>query len=344
MMTLMINSARSAFDYLAEDPQNSVELFRKLELKSDAVVFLGNQQAELARLTLKDLEESELVVDIDWSGISTGTERLLWSGHMPAFPGLDYPLVPGYEAVGRVAFADGHPELIGEHVFVPGANCYQNAAGLFGATSSRIVIPEARAVRLGREAEQSDVLLALAATAHHALAQSDLPQLIIGHGVLGRLIARLVIALGGAAPTVWETNPQRIDSDGYTVLHPDEDENRAYSQICDVSGNVSAIDTAIAHAAKGAEIVLAGFYAERVSFEFPAAFMREIGFKIAAEWSSEDMDAVLTLRRRGLLSLDGLVTHIEAPRNAERAYQTAFSNADCLKMVLDWRGHHDHTA
>ena len=344
MMTLMINSARSAFDYHAEDPQNSVELFRKLELKSDAVVFLGNQQAELARLTLKEPEESELVVDIDWSGISTGTERLLWSGSMPAFPGLDYPLVPGYEAVGRIVYADSHPELIGEHVFVPGANCYQNAAGLFGATSSRIVIPEARAVRLERESEQSDVLLALAATAHHALAHSDLPQLVIGHGVLGRLIARLVVALGGPAPIVWETNAQRQDAEGYTVLHPEADAHRSYTQICDVSGNVAAIDTAIAHAAKGAEIVLAGFYAERVSFEFPAAFMREIAFKIAAEWDPADMDAVLTLRRRGLLSLDGLVTHTDAPRHAERAYRTAFSDADCLKMVLDWRGHHDHTA
>jgi myo-inositol-1(or 4)-monophosphatase len=34
------------------------------------------------------------------SGISTGTERLLWDGTMPPFPGLGYPLVPGYETVG----------------------------------------------------------------------------------------------------------------------------------------------------------------------------------------------------------------------------------------------------
>ena len=32
-----------------------------------------------------------------WSGISTGTERLLFHGRMPAFPGMGYPLVPGYE-------------------------------------------------------------------------------------------------------------------------------------------------------------------------------------------------------------------------------------------------------
>jgi bacteriochlorophyllide a dehydrogenase len=43
-----------------------------------------------------------VVVDVEWSGISTGTERLLFTGRMPPSPGMGYPLVPGYESVGRV--------------------------------------------------------------------------------------------------------------------------------------------------------------------------------------------------------------------------------------------------
>lgn len=340
----MINSAHSASLMTAEDPQNTVELTRKLELSSDAILFRGDQKVGLDRLALKPLQDGDLVVDVDWSGVSTGTERLLWSGKMPPFPGLSYPLVPGYEAVGRVVHAEGTPNWTGAHVFVPGANCYANAAGLFGASASRVVIPETRAVRLDAPAEQNDVLLALAATAHHALARSDLPELIIGHGVLGQLVARLVLALGGSAPMVWETNSDRHQADGYSVRHPDEDTARAYTRICDVSGNVDAIDQAISRAGKGAEIVLAGFYSDRVSFAFPPAFMREVSFKIAAEWQPSDMEAVLTLRRKGLLSLGGLVTHSAPPSEAERAYETAFTEAKCLKMVLDWRGHYDHLA
>jgi bacteriochlorophyllide a dehydrogenase len=54
-------------------------------------------------------------------------------------------------------------------------------------------------------------LLALAATARHALAgfNTALPDLIVGHGVLGRLLARLTIAAGRPPPTVWEVNPAR---------------------------------------------------------------------------------------------------------------------------------------
>ncbi len=340
----MTYSAHSVSDAAARTGNFPRGLSREIALRSDAILFSGQRQVQMKTLALKPLEAGDLIVEVAWSGISTGTERLLWSGEMPPFPGLAYPLVPGYEAVGRVIHSDGDPAWHGEYVFVPGANCFEDASGLFGASASRLVVPETRVVRLDQTAQSSDVLLALAATAHHAVTKTKLPDLIIGHGVLGRLAARLVIALGGAAPTVWETNPARRGAGAYAVQDPAQDEQRAYASICDMSGNIGAIDMAIQHAAKGAEIVLAGFYSERVSFEFPAAFMREIGFKIAAEWDASDLDAVMTLRRKGLLSLEGLVTHSAVPTDATRAYETAFTEAQCLKMVLDWRGHHDHLA
>ncbi|MCR9270343.1 MAG: chlorophyll synthesis pathway protein BchC [Hyphomonadaceae bacterium] len=340
----MIYSADSVSDAAAKGASSPTALSRDTALQSDAILFSGQKQVDVRTLGLKPLEEGDLIVDVAWSGISTGTERLLWSGEMPPFPGLAYPLVPGYEAVGRVVHSEGDMDWLGAHVFVPGSSCFEDASGLFGASASRLVVPEARAIRLDHSARESDVLLALAATAHHAVTKTDLPELIIGHGVLGQLAARLVGALGGDAPTVWEINPARLAAEGYPVIDPAEETRRDYSRVCDMSGSVAVLDTAIAHAAKGAEIVLAGFYSDRVSFEFPAAFMREISFKIAAEWTPADIDAVLTLQRKNLLSLEGLVTHIESPGQAEHAYQTAFSQAACLKMVLDWRGYHDHLA
>ena len=68
-----------------------------------AVVLEGPERLALARLSLCEVAPEDVVVDIEWSGISTGTERLLWSGRMPPFPGMGYPLVPGYESVGRIS-------------------------------------------------------------------------------------------------------------------------------------------------------------------------------------------------------------------------------------------------
>lgn len=321
------------------------------QLQAQAVVFEAAGQVAVRPLGLSAPTTNDLVVDIDFSGISTGTERLLWTGEMPPFPGLAYPLVPGYESVGTVIEAGSGVRdfSIGDSVFVPGARCYSDAHGVFGGASSRVVLPESRAIRIDElentQREQS-VLIALAATAHHALhAQSDLapervllPDLIVGHGVVGRLLARLTLALGGPAPVVWETNSNRRMSDGgYDVISPEEDSNHEYRRIIDASGDANVLDQLVQRLQPCGEIVLAGFYSQRISFDFPSAFMREITMRIAAEWKPADLSGVFKLLVDGRLQLDQLVTHVSAADKAAEAYDVAFTDPNCLKMILDWR-------
>ena len=105
-----------------------------------AVVLEAPERLALARLGLTEPGDADVVVEVDWSGISTGTERLLWTGQMPPFPGLGYPLVPGYESVGRVSYAGGRSgRRVGEHVFVPGARCF--GAVLVSTSASRPASP-----------------------------------------------------------------------------------------------------------------------------------------------------------------------------------------------------------
>ena len=306
-----------------------------------AVVFEGPERLSLSRLELSALGEADVVVDVSWSGISTGTERLLWSGRMPPFPGMGYPLVPGYESVGRVSAAGPAAHVrVGEFVFVPGARCFGEVRGLFGGAAARVIVPGARVTPIDERLGEQGVLLALAATAYHALASGAAaqPELIVGHGALGRLLARIAVALGGEAPVVWETNGDRAaGAIGYAVVHPDDDARRDYRAIYDVSGDGSLLDTLIARLAAEGEIVLAGFYTAPLSFQFPPAFMREARIRVAAQWRPEDLAAVKALVESGRLSLDGLVTHREEAKQASRAYRTAFEDTSCLKMVLDWK-------
>jgi 3-hydroxyethyl bacteriochlorophyllide a dehydrogenase len=307
-------------------------------MQTTAVVLNEPERLALARLDLTPPGPADVVVDIEFSGISTGTERLLYSGTMPPFPGMGYPLVPGYESVGHVSQAGAEAGVaVGARVFVPGANCYGPVRGLFGGAASRIVVPGARVLPVSESLGERAVLLALAATAQHAIAEGLLPELIVGHGVLGRLLARLVVQAGGA-PTVWETNPARRDgAAGYSVVDPANDPRRDYRAICDMSGAADILDTLVARLAPGGEIVLAGFYSERLSFSFPPAFMREARIRIAAQWQRADLDRVSALIATEALSLDGLITHRNDAAGAPDAYRTAFGDAGCLKMVLDWR-------
>jgi 3-hydroxyethyl bacteriochlorophyllide a dehydrogenase len=306
-----------------------------------AVVLREPRQIELSQLDLSPPDEEDVVVDIEWSGISTGTERLLWSGRMPHFPGMGYPLVPGYESVGRVVEAGPRSgRRIGDWVFVPGARCFGEVRGLFGGAAARLVVPGARALPIDEGWRENGVLLALAATAHHVTAGAPeaQPDLVVGHGVLGRLLARLACAVGASPPVVWETNPARAaGAAGYRVLDPADDDHRSYARIVDVSGAPGLLDSLIGRLAPGGEIVLAGFYDQPLVFDFPPAFMREARIRIAAQWRDEDLAAVKALVESGRLCLDGLITHRASAREAVTAYETAFHDGACLKMILDWR-------
>lgn len=306
-----------------------------------AVVLEEPGRLVLSRIPLTAPGAGDIVVDIHWTGVSTGTERLLWSGRMPPFPGLGYPLVPGYESVGCVAWAgpaSGH--RVGDNVFVPGANCFGAVRGLFGGAASRLIVPGGRAQSVAEHLGEQGVLLALAATAQHALSApgARMPDLIVGHGVLGRLLARLALLAGAPPPTVWETDPQRaLGADGYAVIDPADDVRRDYASIYDASGDATILDTLVARLAHGGEVVLAGFYGEPLSFAFPTAFMREARIRVAAEWQQADLVTVRDLASSGQLPLDGLITHRRPCGEAQDAYRIAFGDPACLKMVLDWR-------
>ncbi|WMS42146.1 chlorophyll synthesis pathway protein BchC [Acuticoccus sp. MNP-M23] len=305
-----------------------------------AVVLKEPRTIDLTKVDLAlGTTDNRVLVRVDYSGISAGTERLLWEGAMPPFPGMGYPLVPGYETVGRVVESTDDAFRPGDAVFVPGAHCYKDVKPIFGGAAANLFCDPARLHRIdGADAQMT--LLALASTAHHAIAVGGVPDLIIGHGVLGALMARITVALGHPAPTVHELHTGRMTGRDYPVVTPESDERRDYRCVVDASGSRQVIDTAVSRLARSGTITLAGFYGERLDFAFPVAFMREARIQIAAEWKANDLVVVRELLGSGALSLDGLISHVAPVTAAASAYTTAFTDPDCLKMVLNWGSVH----
>jgi 3-hydroxyethyl bacteriochlorophyllide a dehydrogenase len=309
-------------------------------MQTPAIILERPGELGLGSATLRELSSDDVLVDVEWTGISSGTERLLWSGRMPDFPGMGYPLVPGYETVGRVCAQSASASVAaGTRVFVPGSHSYTDVRSLFGGAARRLVVEARRCVVLPDAVAESGTLLALSATAYHAmLGGQEAPDLIVGHGALGRLLARLSLAMGAAAPVVWEREARRRDgATGYPVVDPGDDDRRNYRRIFDVSGSVDVLDTLVQRLAPGGEIVLAGFYEKPIQFAFAPAFMKEARLRIAAQWQPSDLEAVVALVASGRLELGGILTHsVDAGRPSE-AYRQAFEDPDCLKMCLDWR-------
>ena len=310
-------------------------------IETEAVIIKDPGKLYLGNVVLREPGPGEVVVETHFSGVSTGTERLFWNGEMPAFPGMGYPLVPGYEAVGEVVDARESNKLnVGDFVFVPGANCYKDVKGLFGASAKQLIVAEEKLIKIDKNLDATGTLFALAATARHAIAGlgNKMPNLIVGHGVLGRLLARLTIAAGGEPPVVWETDPSRISgAEGYEVLNPVEDNKRDYESIYDASGDPSILDQIIQRLKKNGEIVLAGFYSNPLSFTFPPAFMREAKIRISAEFTKEDVSVTKSLIETEALSLNNLISDTRPAEASTEAYRVAFEDTNCLKMVIDWR-------
>jgi bacteriochlorophyllide a dehydrogenase len=309
-------------------------------MHSHAVVFDRPRQMALKPLVMRERDEDTCIVDVLWSGISTGTERLLWDGSMPEFPGMGYPLVPGYESIGRIAKGGAAGKFqVGDLVFVPGAKSFTDVKNLFGATASRLVADASKVVRMPEALGHNATLMSLAATAYHAvyIAGANV-DLVVGHGVLGRLVARIALAMGLDAPVVWETNPSRRHGNyGYEVIAPEADTKRNYRSVLDASGDAGILDLAIGRLARSGVVTLAGFYSKPLSFNFAPAFMREATIRVAAEFSRANIDSVLTLIDSGDLSLDGLISHDAAAVDCALAYDTAFRDPSCTKMILDWK-------
>ena len=116
--------------------------------------------------------DEDVVVDIDWSGISTGTERLLWTGRMPPFPGMGYPLVPDMNPSAAIVEAGaagtariGQTRLRARRILLQGC-----ARPVRRRRTAADRAERARDRDRATALQEQGVLIALAATAQHAIA------------------------------------------------------------------------------------------------------------------------------------------------------------------------------
>ncbi len=110
----------------------------------------------------------------------------------------------------------------------------------------------------------------------------------------------------------------------------------AFGEATDRACLLAELAASIVEEGEGGEVVLAGFYKQDLSFAFAPAFMREAQIRVAAQWQKQDLQAVTALVERGALSLDGLITHTLGAGRARQAYEAAFGDPQCLKMMIDW--------
>jgi 2-desacetyl-2-hydroxyethyl bacteriochlorophyllide A dehydrogenase len=303
---------------------------------------------EIRELPVPRAAPGEVVVRTVCSGISTGTERLIFRGDVPEDVALDdtikalagtfrYPFPYGYACVGRVEGQDGlvfafHPH---QDTFAVAASDLIALPAVGPAAGTLFPLVEtALQITLDAEANYGDRVV------------------VLGAGTVGLLTA-LLLKRSGRRPLCAEPQAWRRDLSGrlgITAVIPEELEKEEVPLVIDASGNAGAPARALdilAH--EGTLLIASWFGSQPVPMPLGGAFHRRrltirstqvstIPARMSATWTMERRraEAAALLPE---LPLDELCTHAFPFAAAADAFRAVNENApDLMHAVLDYDG------
>ena len=318
-------------------------------MNAKAIVFTGVRQIELSDVSLKPLSSTDVLVETWWSSISTGTEKMAWNGLIPSWPFI-FPFIPGYETVGKIIQAGDHvnQSLIGKFAYVAGSFGYEGVNAAFGGASEYIVCPvESITILDNIENPKCGIALPLGATALHIV---DLAQvknkkvLVLGQGAVGILAAELAKLMGAKLVAATEPNKNRLQlSSADLKVDPETEDVSAalagheFDILIDSTGIMSAIDTGLRFLKFQGTVIFGGYY-QRINIDYSQAFQKELSFIAAKQWAKGDLERVRELIAKHKLNAERIFTHQHTvEENITEAYLQAFTDPDCMKMILLWK-------
>lgn len=238
-------------------------------IPSEASAFwiFGPGQGALRSEPVKEPERGEVLVETLATGISRGTETLVFQGLVPKSQhekmrapfqegDFGFPLKYGYASVGRVI--KGPEKLAGERIF-----CLHPHQDRY-VVPVDAVVPVPKVVASGRA-----VLAANMETALNALWDAP-PRIgeriaVIGCGVIGALIARLLADHPGVQVQVIDVNPEKgavARALDLKLVSPEEADGE-FDMVIHASGHPEGLRTAFRLAGFEARIIDLSWYGDR---------------------------------------------------------------------------------
>lgn len=339
-----------------------------LERPAVSVWFVSPRTVELRASSAVAPGRGEIRIEALFSGISHGSEMMVYRGEVPPGIALDltlptlqgdagFPVKYGYASVGRaVDIGDGVQGLSeGDLVFAfnPHETCYTVP------TTAVIRLPPGLDPRIG-------VLAANVETALNSLLDAA-PRLgervvVIGQGVVGLLITRLIRRAGASlviTSDLYDKRRRLSRSAGADFVVDPSAESLAErvlsltggagaDVVIEASGQPCALDDAITAAAHEGRVVVVSWYgANRADLALGSDFHRK---RLTLKSSQvSNLDPSLTprwsiLRRRelavrylGELPLDDLISHVLPFGRASEAYRLIDERpAEVTQVILDY--------
>lgn len=331
----------------------------------EAVWFAAPRQVELREEPMQLLGPHDVRVRALASGVSAGSEMLVYRGEAPKDLEADLPTIAGdfglpikfgYASVGTVLEVGAGVEKLAADDLVFALYPHQ----------TEYVVPETLAFKLSAGTDPQigiftanlETAVTVALDAHPRLSESVL---VMGQGVLGLLVT-LLLRRAGAGPIVTVDAHERrraasIAAGADHALSPHADlaaevreltDGRGVDVVVEVSGNPAALQGAVDAVAFAGSVVVASWYGSKpVTLDLGSAFHRRrirltssqvstLDPALAPRWD-RDRRSALVNQLLGELPLAELITHSVPFRDAASAYRLLDQTPEeCIQVTLDY--------
>jgi len=328
-------------------------------IKSRAIVFTAPHQVEIKYLKIPDPKAGELLIRSLYSGVSTGTETRVLSGKQT---GGNFPLIPGYESVGRILACGESTSLKpGDIVFHTGSRFTGEFTKCWGAHVEYALVKEDDAYSVPKGLDPLDAVFAkVGAIALHGVKRAQISQqdtvVIVGLGLIGHLAAQCAKAYGARVIGV-DTNPQRLKlaaAAGIEFLVNAAEENVKAKVNEYGNANVSVVidATGIASELKNSarlvrpmpwsspypaspRLVILGSYTDPIVMDYDPLFMDEVDILFSRDTRPDDIRDMLNLLKEKKVKPKVLNATCYDASEAPQAYGELVEKK-LMRVVFKW--------
>jgi bacteriochlorophyllide a dehydrogenase len=327
-----------------------------------AIVFPEPGKAVLTETAVPEIGSVDLLIQIEYSGISPGTERWMLKGKLevPGEPPFEFPHAPGYQAAGTVieAGAEAGEYKPGDRVF---SRACKAPAGWKGSWWGGHC--EYHVAKIGRDiirvpdkvSTEAAACLLLAQVGYNgamkpALRDGDVA-VIIGDGLVGQYAAQ-VLTYRGAHTVLSGLSPKRLALAGkYSAAEVYDNCNFEFPEyiagrypegvdiVLETASTMKTVEEAAGMLKRHGQLVLNGYYPPGDScINWHWLRRKEPTLYCADSRNDKRLQGTMDLLADGAIKAEELITRRFPPDQAPEAYSMLLENRqDFLGLMIDWR-------
>jgi 3-hydroxyethyl bacteriochlorophyllide a dehydrogenase len=325
--------------------------------KGYAFVFPKPNKAEIREYDVPELEDKEILVEIEYAGVSTGTERQIFYGQDDR---AVFPVITGYQSVGIVSETKGDCRgikagdrvLAGPGAKVPGLNICWGSHVSHAVLNAESVVPCPSGVT-----PEAGAMAWLAAIGNQGNTKAGVKEgdivTVVGQGMIGQMAAQVAKVKGAKKVITADTKPFRLElskkhtadvvvdaskEDIKEVLFAESKEGADVA--FEATGIKELVPLCLDLLKPGGTLVYQGWYAGDMVFPFQVPHEKQAKMVFPFAWAGTEAIALVAgWMAEGKMNVEPLITHNISYKEAPKLYPELVSKKaeDVMGIIINFK-------